>query len=189
MPLRCFWQRGRGTPADKVDLGKYCDPNDERCDPIDAEDNNWEPPPARVTVAPAPLPLGWVYGPYTMCGDPPRCSMGVVNVQADGLNVRVVPNGPPVMSLVNGVPLIPLQREGGWLLVAAACDLTPTWAWSWTAGVPLNRCWGTSNEKSSAWVNRRLSLPQSSSASRLTALGPAHGSRHCRLLPRPTSPL
>jgi len=49
--------------------------------------------------------------------------MGVVNVQADGLNVRVVPNGPPVMSLVNGVPLIPLQREGGWLLVAAACDL------------------------------------------------------------------
>jgi len=22
-----------------------------------------------------------------------------------------------------------------------ACDLTPTWAWSWNAGVPLNRCW------------------------------------------------
>jgi hypothetical protein len=60
---------------------------------------------ARVTVAPpyqGPPPIGWVYGPYTMCGDPPRCSMGVVNVQADGLNVRVVPNGPPVMSLVNG---------------------------------------------------------------------------------------
>jgi hypothetical protein len=45
------------------------------------------------------------------------------------------------MSLVNGTPLIPLGREGNWLLVAAACDLTPTFAWSWTAGVPLNRCW------------------------------------------------
>ena len=108
--------------------------------PIDEVDQ----PPARVTVAPpysGPPPLGWVYGPYTMCGDPPRCSMGVVNVPADGLNVRVVPNGPPVMSLVNGTPLIPLQKHGDWLLVAAACDLTPTWAWSWTAGVPLNRCW------------------------------------------------
>jgi len=67
--------------------------------------------------------------------------MGVVSVAADGLNVRTVPNGYPVMSLVNGVPLIPLQRDGNWLLVAAACDLTPTFAWSWTAGVPLNRCW------------------------------------------------
>jgi hypothetical protein len=103
-----------------------------------------EPPPARVTVAPpyyGPPPLGWVYGPYTMCGDPPRCSMGVVNVQADGLNVRITPDGPPVMSLVNGTPLIPLQKQGDWLLVAPACDLTPTWAWSWNAGVPLNRCW------------------------------------------------
>jgi len=82
---------------------------------------------------PPPPPIGWVYGPYTMCGDPPRCSMGVVNVQADGLNVRVVPNGQPVMLLVNGVPLIPLQKERDWLLVAAGCDLTPTFAWSWTA--------------------------------------------------------
>ena len=108
--------------------------------PIDEIDQ----PPARVTVAPpysGPPPLGWVYGPYTMCGDPPRCSTGVVNVPADGLNVRVAPNGPPVMSLVNGTPLIPLQREGDWLLVTAACDLTPTWAWSWSANVPLNRCW------------------------------------------------
>jgi hypothetical protein len=99
-------------------------------------------PPARVTVAPpyqGPPPIGWVYGPYTICGwsfDGCR-----VNVQADGLNVRVAPNGPPVMSLVNGVPLIPLQKQGDWLLVAPACDLTPTWAWSWNAGVPLNRCW------------------------------------------------
>jgi hypothetical protein len=101
-------------------------------------------PPARVTVAPpyqGPPPIGWVYGPYTQCGDPPRCSMGVVNVQADGLNVRVTPNGPPVMALVNGTPLIPVGRQGPWLLVAVGCDLTPTFAWSWTANVPLNRCW------------------------------------------------
>jgi len=71
----------------------------------------------------------------------PRCSTGVVNVPADGLNVRVAPNGPAVMSLVNGTPLIPFDKQGDWLLVAPACDLTPTWAWSWNAGVPLNRCW------------------------------------------------
>src|SRR5262245_31058948 len=55
-----------------------------------------------VAVAPpyqGPPPIGWVYQPYTMCGDPPRCSMGMVNVPAAGLNVRTVPNGPPVMSL------------------------------------------------------------------------------------------
>jgi hypothetical protein len=101
-------------------------------------------PPARVTVAPqynGPPPIGWVYGPYTQCVNPPQCSMGVVNVPADGLNVRTVPNGYPVISLVNGTPLIPLQKQGDWLLVAPACDLTPTWAWSWNAGVPLNRCW------------------------------------------------
>jgi hypothetical protein len=99
---------------------------------------------ARVTVTPpyqGPPPIGWVYGPYTQCANPPQCSMGVVNVDASGLNVRVAPNGPPVMSLVNGTPFIPVQRQGDWLLVAPACDLTPTWAWSWNAGVPLNRCW------------------------------------------------
>jgi len=98
----------------------------------------------RVTVQPpyqGPPPIGWVYGPYTICGNPPQCSVGVVNVGADGLNVRVTPNGPPVMALVNGVPLYPVTRQGDWILVAAACDLTPTWAWSWNAGVPLNRCW------------------------------------------------
>src|SRR6516164_5215309 len=97
-------------------------------------------PPARVTVQPqynGPPPIGWVYGPYTVCGE-----LGCqVNVPADGLNVRTAPNGYPVMSLVNGTPLIPLQKQGNWLLVAPACDLTPTWAWSWNAGVPLNRCW------------------------------------------------
>jgi hypothetical protein len=103
-----------------------------------------EKPPARVTVAPpyqGPPPIGWVYQPYTQCGDPPRCSMGVVSVAAAGLNVRMVPNGPPVMALVNGTPLYPMDKKGDWLLVAPACDLTPTFAWSWTAGVPLNRCW------------------------------------------------
>ena len=102
--------------------------------------SNKAQPPARVTVAPqfqGPPPIGWVYGPYTICGE-----LGCqVNVQADGLNVRTAPNGYPVMSLVNGTPLIPLQKQGDWLLVAPACDLTPTWAWSWNAGVPLNRCW------------------------------------------------
>ena len=139
---------GAAHAAEKDDLGKYCGPNNERCDPSDAyalEKPSAESSPGRVTVTPplppGPPPLGWVYAPYTQCADPPRCSMGMVNVQADGLNVRVTPNGPPVMSLVNGVPLIPLGREGNWLLVAAGCDLTPTWAWSWTAGVPLNRCW------------------------------------------------
>jgi hypothetical protein len=69
--------------------------------------------------------------------------MGVVNVQADGLNVRVAPTdqSPAVMALVNGTPLLPMDKRGDWLLVAPGCDLTPTFAWSWTAGVPLNRCW------------------------------------------------
>lgn len=133
-------------PARAADDPWNCGSRNERCDPSDAEDNKWgDPPPGRVTVTPplppGPPPIGWVYGPYTQCADPPRCSMGVVNVPADGLNVRVTPNGYPVMSLVNGVPLIPLGKEGDWLLVAAGCDLTPTFAWSWTAGVPLNRCW------------------------------------------------
>jgi hypothetical protein len=124
--------------------------NSRRC--TELSDFDWDQselqptpkPPARVTVTPpyqGPPPIGWVYAPYTQCGDPPRCSMGVVSVAADGLNVRVVPNGPATMALVNGVPLIPVRREGPWLLVAAGCDLTPTFAWSWTAGVPLNRCW------------------------------------------------
>jgi len=80
-------------------------------------------PSARVTVTPpyqGPPPIGWVYQPYTQCANPPQCSMGVVNVQADGLNVRTVPNGPPVMALVNGTVFYPLQRQGDWLLVAPA---------------------------------------------------------------------
>jgi hypothetical protein len=97
------------------------------------------PPPSGLV--PAPPPLGWVYGPYTQCADAPRCSTGVVTVQADGLNIRTVPNGPPVMALVNGTTFIPVQRQGDWFLIAPACDLTPTWVWSWTAPVQLFRCW------------------------------------------------
>jgi hypothetical protein len=61
-------------PARAADDPWNCGPNLERCDPSDAEDNNWgkPPPPRRVTVIPSlppgPPPLGWVYGPYTMCG-------------------------------------------------------------------------------------------------------------------------
>ena len=126
--------------CDKLDGGEY-----KECVAQEWEKHQQkEQPTARVTVQPpyqGPPPIGWVYGPYTQCGNPPQCSMGVVSVGADGLNVRVTPNGPPVMALVNGVPLYPVTRQGDWILVAAACDLTPTWVWSWTAGVPLNRCW------------------------------------------------
>lgn len=89
---------------------------------------------------PAPPPLGWVFAPYTTCADP-RCATVYVNVGADGLNVRQSPNGYVFLSLVNGTPLFVLQQQENWLLVAPACDLTPTWRWSWTAGVPLARCW------------------------------------------------
>jgi hypothetical protein len=40
--------------------------------------NEKHQPPARVTVAPpyqGPPPIGWVYGPYTQCANPPQCSM------------------------------------------------------------------------------------------------------------------
>ena len=85
----------RSTHAQTVCAGKYEQKVDfDRCmqDWVDQQ----PAPPARVTVTPqyqGPPPIGWVYGPYTMCGDPPRCSTGVVNVPADGLNVRTVPMG------------------------------------------------------------------------------------------------
>jgi Bacterial SH3 domain len=101
----------------------------------------WAPPAA--PPPPAPPPLGWVYTKMTVCGEPRVCPVVFVSVAADGLNVRIGPDGnaPPVMSLVNGTPLIVLDRVGAWTLVAPGCDLTPTFAWSWTAGAPLNRCW------------------------------------------------
>src|SRR5438874_7873395 len=93
-----------GFAADNVEPDEVPHPGDapseDRCH---APEDNCDPNPrARVTVAPpyqGPPPIGWVYAPYTQCGDPPRCSMGVVSVAADGLNVRVTPNGPPVMAL------------------------------------------------------------------------------------------
>jgi len=68
-------------------------PQSIRC--VELSDFDWDQselkptPRTRVTVTPpyqGPPPIGWVYAPYTICGDSPRCSMGVVNVQADGLN-------------------------------------------------------------------------------------------------------
>jgi hypothetical protein len=101
--------------------------------------------PARAPIPyappPAPPPLGWLFGRYTVCLDPPGCKSVVVSVGVDGLNVRVAPNGPIVLALANGTPVIPLQRAGDWVLVAPACALVPTWTWSITAGgVPLSVC-------------------------------------------------
>jgi hypothetical protein len=98
------------------------------------------PPVEYAPSSPSPPPLGWIYGPYTVCADPPRCAAVVINVGADGLNFRTVPNGPVLGALANGVPVIPLQRDGNWMLVAPACALAPTWTFSWTAGVPLSIC-------------------------------------------------
>jgi hypothetical protein len=96
--------------------------------------------PVEQALPPAPPPLGWIYGSYTLCADPPRCSAIAVSVEADGLNVRTAPDGPVIAALANGTPVIPLERQGNWLLVAAGCALAPTWTWSWTAGVPLSIC-------------------------------------------------
>src|SRR5262245_48327019 len=91
-----------------------------------------------LDAPPPPPPLGWVFTRYTVCPEPRTCPVVFVSVYADGLNVRG-PDGQPIMSLVNGTPLLVLERQGQWTLVAQACELTPTWAWSWTAGVPLMR--------------------------------------------------
>ena len=82
--------------AGSAQAAEKCVNPDGTQDPVCAEraDDDWggEPRQRITVVPPSPPPLGWVFGPYTMCGDPPRCSTGVVNVQADGLNVRVAPN-------------------------------------------------------------------------------------------------
>src|SRR5262245_51145961 len=99
------------------------------------------PPPPDLAPPPPPQPIGWVFTRYTSCPEPRACPVVFVSVYADGLNVRAVPEGPPIMALVNGTPLFVLDRWQSWTLVAPACDLTPTFLWSWTASVPLNRCW------------------------------------------------
>jgi hypothetical protein len=87
----------------------------------------------------APPPLGWLWGRGTACIEP-DCRTVIVSVGVDGLNVRIAPNGPVALALANGVPVVPLRREGDWLLVAAACPLVPTFTWSVTAGIPLSVC-------------------------------------------------
>ena len=100
------------------------------------------PPPIEEPPPPPPQPLGWVYTRYTVCPEPRACPVVFVSVGADGLNVRPAgPDSPPIMALVNGTPLVVLDRRGSWTLIAPACELVPTGVWSWTANVPLNRCW------------------------------------------------
>jgi hypothetical protein len=97
------------------------------------------PPPVEA-APPAPPPLGWVFTRYTVCPEPAVCPVVFVSVGADGLNVRATPNGPPILSLVNGTPLGVITRTGQWTLVAPVCNLAPTGLWSWTANVPLTAC-------------------------------------------------
>jgi hypothetical protein len=92
-------------------------------------------------LPPPPAPLGWVFTRYTVCPEPRVCPVVFVSVfDADALNVRDVPDGLPMLALVNGTPLLVLQRVGSWTLVAPVCELTPTYLVTWT-GVPLMRCW------------------------------------------------
>jgi len=88
---------------------------------------------------PPPAPLGWIWRTLAPCADP-ACGTLVVQVVADGANIRAVPAGPVVGALANGTPIIPLQKDGNWILVAPACQLTPTFTMSITAGVPLSVC-------------------------------------------------
>jgi hypothetical protein len=99
----------------------------------------YAPPPPPVYVPPPPPgPLGWVYGPYTY-RDPSGAVW--VSVGADGLNVHTAPNGPTVLALANGTPVVPLRHEGNWVEIAAGCALAPTYTYSVTAGgVPLSVC-------------------------------------------------
>jgi hypothetical protein len=86
------------------------------------------------------MPLGWVYAGYVTCADY-DCNSLSVQVGADGVNVRTFPDGPVIGSLVNGTPLVVLQRTERWFYVAAGCSLGPTGVWSDTAHVPLSRCY------------------------------------------------
>jgi hypothetical protein len=98
-------------------------------------------PPAAYAPPPPPPPLGWVFYRYAPCASP-DCGTLVVQVGADGLNVRAAPAGFGIvlLALANGTPILPIQRSGDWVLVAAACPLAPTYTYSITAGVPLSVC-------------------------------------------------
>jgi len=97
----------------------------------------WTAPPP--IAPPPPYPIGWVWRTLAPCADP-DCRTVVVSVGVDGANVRATPGGPVTSALANGVPLVPLDKAGPWMLVAPACALAPTWTWSVTAGVPLSVC-------------------------------------------------
>jgi hypothetical protein len=88
------------------------------------------------------VPLGWVNTAYVTCADY-GCNSLFVHVPAAGVNVRTFPDpdGPVIGSLVNGTPLVVLQRTERWFYVAAGCNLGPTGVWSDTAHVPLSRCY------------------------------------------------
>src|SRR5262245_66530968 len=82
--------------AGSAQAAEKCVNPDGPQDPVCAErnDEDWGGEPRqRVTVAPplplGPPPLGWVYGPYTMCWDATRCSTGGVDGQAYGFIVCV----------------------------------------------------------------------------------------------------
>jgi hypothetical protein len=124
---------GRGWPVAPT----FCTPGFGPCPVVLGPPLPWAPPPlAYAPAAPQPS-LGWVYGPYLVCGHDAPC---VVNVDAAGLNVRTVPNGPVFTSLANGVPVVPQGQADKWVLVTPMCPLAPTYAWSVTAGVPLMTC-------------------------------------------------
>jgi hypothetical protein len=101
------------------------------------------PPPlayAPPEPSPPPVPLGWIWGRLAPCAAP-DCGILTVQVSVDGANVRATPGGPVIGALANGVPIVPLQKVDGWVLVAPACPLMPTYTWSITGGgVPLSVC-------------------------------------------------
>ena len=100
------------------------------------------PPLAYAPAAPPPppQPLGWIWGRLAPCAAP-DCTILTVQVAVDGANIRGMPGGLVVGAVANGVPLVPLQKIDGWVLVAPACQLAPSYTYSVTAGgVPLSVC-------------------------------------------------
>lgn len=90
-------------------------------------------PPPPMMAPPPPPPIGWLYRRFVKCYRNVGC---VVATNVHGLNIRATPNGPVTMALGNGVPVIPFQRVGEWVLVTAACPLLPMMTWP----IPLSVC-------------------------------------------------
>jgi hypothetical protein len=101
------------------------------------------PPPLAYAPAeppPPPQPMGWIWGRLAPCAAP-DCTILTVQVAVDGANVRAAPGGPVIGALANGVPIVPLQKVDGWILIAPACPLVPTYTYSVTSGgVALSVC-------------------------------------------------